>query len=68
MTTHALPPIGGSWRKYGVSLVIGLALLFLLMLDQGQTLSIIQGDLAYAQNLIHEAVHDARHTAAVPCH
>jgi hypothetical protein len=68
MTTHALPPIGGSWRKYGVSLVVGLALLFLLMLDQGQTLSIIQGDLAYAQNLIHEAVHDARHTAAVPCH
>ncbi len=68
MTTHALPPIGGSWRKYVVSLVAGLLMLFLLTLDQGQTLSLIQGDLAYTQNLIHEAVHDARHTAALPCH
>jgi hypothetical protein len=68
MTTHVFPPAHGPWKKYGASLAAGLLLLFLLTLDQGQTLSLVQGNLAYTQNLIHEVVHDTRHTAAVPCH
>ena len=41
---------------------------FVLGLDQGQTLSLWQGDAAYQVNLIHELVHDARHAAGFPCH
>ena len=46
----------------------GLLMFFVLLLDQGQALSLIRGQIAYQQQLIHEAVHDARHTAAAPCH
>ncbi len=49
-------------------LLLGLVALYIVGLDQGQLLSVVQGDLAFAQNLIHEVVHDARHTAAFPCH
>ena len=59
-------------RKIGLgyigTLVAALLMFFVLLLDQGQTLSLIQGQVAYQQLLIHEAVHDARHTAAAPCH
>jgi hypothetical protein len=50
------------------TLLAALMLFFTLLLDQGQTLSLIQGQIAYQQVLIHELVHDARHTAAAPCH
>jgi hypothetical protein len=50
------------------TLIAALLLFFVLLLDQGQTLSLIQGQVAYQQLLIHEAVHDARHTAGAPCH
>ena len=53
---------------YGGVLLGALVLFFILLLDQGQTLSLIQGEIAYAQRLVHELVHDARHTTAVPCH
>lgn len=49
-------------------LLVGLVALYIVGLDQGQLLSVVQGDVAFAQNLIHEVVHDARHTAALPCH
>jgi hypothetical protein len=51
------------------ALALLAALVFnVLALDQGQLLSLVQGDLAYAQNLIHAVVHDARHAAGFPCH
>ncbi|MDP9310975.1 MAG: CbtB-domain containing protein [Chloroflexota bacterium] len=53
---------------YAGVLLSGLVLFFILLLDQGQTLSVIQGEIAYSQQLVHELVHDARHTTAVPCH
>ncbi|MDP2660381.1 MAG: CbtB-domain containing protein [Dehalococcoidia bacterium] len=28
----------------------------------------IQGKIAFDQNIIHEVVHDARHAAGFPCH
>ena len=50
--------------------VLGLGLfgLYLVGLDQGHLLSLVQGAAAFDQNLIHEAIHDARHAAGFPCH
>ncbi|MFN8524699.1 MAG: CbtB-domain containing protein [Chloroflexota bacterium] len=42
--------------------------LYLLALDQGLLLSVVHGAAAFDQNLIHEAIHDARHAAGFPCH
>lgn len=48
--------------------ILGLFTLYVVGLDQGHLLSVVQGGLAFDQNLIHEAVHDARHAAGFPCH
>lgn len=42
--------------------------LYVLALDQGHLLSLVQGATAFDVNLIHELVHDARHAAGFPCH
>lgn len=36
--------------------------------DQGQLLSIVFGEQAYADLYIHELTHDMRHAAGFPCH
>lgn len=51
----------------GLGLLAAIAL-YVVGLDQGLLLSLVQGDLAFHQNLIHELLHDARHAAAFPCH
>ena len=48
--------------------LLGLFALYVVGLDQGRLLSVVQGQAALDQNLIHEFVHDARHTAGFPCH
>jgi len=48
--------------------VLAAALLYMLALDQGLLLSVLQGNVAFDQNFIHELVHDARHIGALPCH
>ncbi len=48
--------------------ILGLAALYVLALDQGLLLSLIQGQTAFDMNVIHEFVHDARHAAGFPCH
>jgi hypothetical protein len=50
--------------------LLGLAILgfYILALDQGWLLSLVQGERAFDLNFIHEAVHDARHVAGFPCH
>jgi hypothetical protein len=56
-------------EKAGILLaLLALLALYVLGLDQGQLLSLVQGSVAFDQNLIHEAVHDARHAAGFPCH
>lgn len=55
------------WKLVGAGL-LGVLALYAATLDQGFLISLVQGDPAYAMNLLHEFVHDARHTAAVPCH
>ncbi|MEK7879710.1 MAG: CbtB domain-containing protein [candidate division NC10 bacterium] len=49
-------------------MILGAFALYVLALDQGFLLSLIQGAQAFDMNLIHEAVHDARHAAGFPCH
>lgn len=50
------------------ALLLGALGLYLLALDQGFLLSLFQGEVAFDMNLLHEFVHDARHTAGFPCH
>lgn len=50
------------------AVVLGALALYVLALDQGFLLSLFQGDIAFDVNLLHELVHDARHTAGFPCH
>jgi hypothetical protein len=50
------------------ALLIFLLFFYLVAIDQGYLLSLVQGKLAYTQNFIHELTHDARHTAGFPCH
>jgi hypothetical protein len=59
-------------REHPVLLLVVAALalfaLYLVAIDQGHLLSLVQGSLAFDQNLIHEVVHDSRHAAGFPCH
>ena len=57
-------------RRWAMTGLLGAAIVgfYLLALDQGWLLSLAQGERAFALNLIHEAVHDARHVAGFPCH
>ena len=50
--------------------IFGLALmgLFLIGIDQGQTLSVFTGDVAYQQQFLHELFHDIRHATGFACH
>lgn len=50
------------------TILLGVFALYVLALDQGFLLSLFQGAPAFDMNLIHEAVHDARHAAGFPCH
>jgi cobalt transporter subunit CbtB len=63
----AMNTLAEEWESVGL-LVLGLFGLYLLALDQGFLLSLVQGAPAFDMNLIHEAVHDARHAAGFPCH
>ena len=47
---------------------LGFFAFYVLALDQGWLLSLVQGARAFDLNLLHEAVHDARHVAGFPCH
>ena len=65
--THAAPSPSETGLLVGL---LGLALFgfYVLALDQGWLLSLVQGARAFDLNFIHEAVHDARHVAGFPCH
>jgi hypothetical protein len=54
----------------GVALIAVAALftLFVALLDQGQLLSPVMGEVARSANYIHEFTHDARHLLGTPCH
>ena len=50
-----------------LALVFGFGL-FTVGFDQGHIFSIIMGEQAFDQMLIHELTHDMRHAAGFPCH
>ena len=60
-------PRSDAWKLIGV-IVLALGLLYVMAVDQGLLMSIVQGNVAFDQNYIHELVHDARHITALPCH
>lgn len=55
------------WVLSGM-ILLGLFGLYVVGLDQGFLLSLIQGARAFDMNLLHEFFHDARHVASFPCH
>jgi len=65
---NSLPLPGADLRKIVGVVAIAAALLYVLALDQGLLMSLVQGNVAFDQNFIHELVHDARHISALPCH
>ena len=42
--------------------------LFVVGFDQGHIFSIVMGETAFNEMLIHELTHDLRHAAGFPCH
>ncbi len=64
---QAFDILGQKWISAGLVL-LGLFALYVVALDQGFLLSWIHGPAAFDMNLIHEALHDARHAAGFPCH
>jgi len=64
---QAFDILGQEWISAGLVL-LGLFALYVMALDQGFLLSWIHGPAAFDMNLIHEALHDARHAAGFPCH
>jgi len=65
---RVLTPAVGHNRALALVALLGLLALYVVGLDQGHLLSLVQGSVAFDQNLIHELVHDARHAAGFPCH
>jgi hypothetical protein len=51
----------------GVAVLAALGL-YLLTVDQGLALSLVQGGMAFDQNVVHELLHDGRHVLGAPCH
>jgi hypothetical protein len=68
MMAQALQPARRQGKTRLLVAALGLFALYVVGLDQGALLSLVQGSVAFDQNLIHEAVHDARHAAGFPCH
>jgi len=67
MTQIQLSATSDRWVLTGM-ILLAIFGLYVLALDQGFLLSLVQGAQAFDMNLIHEAVHDARHAAGFPCH
>ncbi len=63
----AINNTGQGWISGGL-VVLGLFTLYVAALDQGLLLSLVHGPAAFDMNLIHEALHDARHASGFPCH
>lgn len=55
-------------RRLMGTILLGILGLYVLAIDQGFLLSLVHGDIAFDLNLLHEFVHDTRHTAGFPCH
>lgn len=68
MFDRVLLPMRGSLLGRMALALLAAVVFNALAFDQGQMLSLVQGDAAYARNFIHALAHDARHVAGFPCH
>ena len=50
-----------------LAIIFGIGL-FVVGFDQGHIFSIVMGETAFDEMLIHELTHDLRHAAGFPCH
>ena len=50
-----------------LAVIFGVGL-FVVGFDQGHIFSIVMGETAFDEMLIHELTHDLRHAAGFPCH
>ena len=50
-----------------LAIVFGFGL-FIVGFDQGHIFSVVMGEYAFDEMLIHELTHDMRHAAGFPCH
>ena len=50
-----------------LAIIFGVGL-FVVGFDQGHIFSIVMGETAFDEMLIHELTHDLRHAAGFPCH
>ena len=50
-----------------LAIICGVGL-FVVGFDQGHIFSIVMGETAFDEMLIHELTHDLRHAAGFPCH
>ena len=55
---------------YAIILLAGIFAfgLFVVGYDQGHLFSVVFGEVAFDEMLIHELTHDMRHAAGFPCH
>ena len=55
---------------YAIILLAGIFAfgLFVIGYDQGHLFSVVFGEVAFDEMLIHELTHDMRHAAGFPCH
>ncbi len=68
MTTQVFTPAAEQSRVLLGAVLLAFLAFYVLAFDQGLLLSLVQGNVAFDQNLVHEIVHDARHAAGFPCH
>ena len=52
----------------GFLIAVVVFTIFLVGYDQGQILSVVEGQSAFDTKWIHEFTHDMRHAAGFPCH
>ena len=50
-----------------LAIIFGVGL-FVVGFDQGHIFSIVMGETAFDEMLIHELTHDLRHAAGFPCY
>ena len=56
------------WIIAGLVVIVSLFILYIVLIDQGASLSPFIGKAAWSANYLHEFAHDGRHLLAAPCH
>ena len=59
---------GGLPVAIGFLIAVLIFTMFVVGYDQGQLFSVVEGQSAFDNMLIHEFTHDMRHAAGFPCH